>query len=517
MGQERETVMRLTNDTQCTQGLVKGIESWDDNDCYYYAMEYCEGELFDFINRKHTESEYRQFAKAQESLNQEPMKHPTIWIKKVAKMFKQICIAVEWLHSKGYCHLDLSLENTMISNFESLKVKVIDLGLATKLDHKQFKYNRRVGKLQYMSPEVYECGNRQYYDARKADVYCLGVMLFMMLTGAPPYPAPQRSNSAFNYLINGRMFDVLKHWKRLRLVSEDALDLMIKIIKYEDERICMNDILNHPFLQNLEEENDEKKNDNDVQTNMNNDLNDDLKIPEVDQIQNKISGMSIDDNIDKKTVSDDEECSNRNKECVQLLRQWGLLSICDTLHDQGWSDPNEWNQLDAVFLRFQLGINENEASLFVQKCNEYSNAQKKEQKHYNQQQSHQQSQYQQQNQKEYQQQYHQQHQSPYYQQQHQYIQQQPNPYNQNPQYYQPQYQEPQIINNNLNANDYNNPYLDPNLVQHHQQQQQQQYNNNNNGNDNNQYYDNQNNQRYRPRRQPHQGSQQHFQNNHNNT
>ena len=136
-------------------------------------MEFCEGELFEYINDTHTKSAYHQFTKSQASLNQVPMKRPNKWIKRAANMFKQICNAVQWLHSKGYCHLDLSLENTMIADKKSVQIKVIDLGLARKLDHKGWRYNKRVGKLQYMSPEVFACGNRLFYDARKADVYCM--------------------------------------------------------------------------------------------------------------------------------------------------------------------------------------------------------------------------------------------------------------------------------------------------------------------------------------------------------
>ena len=73
-------------------------------------------------------------------------------------------------------------------------------------------------------------------------------MLFMMLIGAPPYQVPKRSNPAFNFIVKGRLGDVLKHWKRLGCVSEDALDLMNRIFKYEPERIKMEQILAHPFL-----------------------------------------------------------------------------------------------------------------------------------------------------------------------------------------------------------------------------------------------------------------------------
>ena len=65
--------------------------------------------------------------------------------------------------------------------------------------------------------------NHQRYDARAADIWSLGVMLFMMLIGAPPYEFPSPHNMAFHYIMQGRMADVLIHWKRLPLLTSDAL------------------------------------------------------------------------------------------------------------------------------------------------------------------------------------------------------------------------------------------------------------------------------------------------------
>eukprot|EP01083_Nonionella_stella_P138646 421932_1 len=139
----------------------------------------------------------------------------------------------------------------MISNLKNLNVKVIDFGLTQKFNNNDFRFRGRVGKLQYMCPEAYE---RQVYDAKAADVYCLGVMLFMMLIGAPPYQAPQSQNAAFNYFVNGRCADVLKHWKRLRLITNDALDLLNNMLRYQNQRITLDKVLEHPFFTNLEEE-----------------------------------------------------------------------------------------------------------------------------------------------------------------------------------------------------------------------------------------------------------------------
>merc|ERR1712228_303183 len=104
---------------------------------------------------------------------------------------------------------------------------------------------QRVGKRGYMAPEVY---NKMVYDSRKADVWSLGVMLFMMLVGAPPYKRATKRDAAFNYIINGMLSDVLKHWKRLRLISADALDCMEKMLKWEKARITMEQLVCHPFV-----------------------------------------------------------------------------------------------------------------------------------------------------------------------------------------------------------------------------------------------------------------------------
>ena len=78
---------------------------------------------------------------------------------------------------------------------------------------------------------------REKYDARAADIWSLGVILYMMCIGAPPYEYPSKQNAAFRFIISGKLFDLLRHWKRLRLVTVEQLDLMQKIFKPEKERI----------------------------------------------------------------------------------------------------------------------------------------------------------------------------------------------------------------------------------------------------------------------------------------
>jgi len=387
---ERRMIMRLSQMADC-QGIAKGIGQWDDEHCHYYAMEHCEAELFDFISKHHQSARYRQFVEAEARKQQVAVTEPTEWTQKVASMFKQICSAVHWMHSKGFCHLDLSLENTMISDLANLKVKIIDLGLTKEFPDGNFLCRLgRVGKLQYMCPEAYA---RRPFDARKADVYCLGVMLFMMLIGAPPYQAPQPQNAAFRYIVGGKIADVLKHWKRLRLLTEDAVDLLTKMLCYEQHRISMADILNHPFLADIgTDEVEDEKSATDVPSSVM--MMNETPNP-MGQIEQKVSNMSIDDDshgvnsqkekpsmnaMDQKDESNGDQDHNRHDngrgggnladfQCETLLQRWRLMHCYDALVATDWAKPAEWHELTVSVLRFEAGLEEGDANRFMECMN----------------------------------------------------------------------------------------------------------------------------------------------------
>jgi len=247
--EEKRIMKYLSQFKDAHPGFVKLLDEWDDENCYNYAMEMCRGgELFEYIKGLHADSALSTWTRRQAQQPQKPMKEANQWIKEVQHMFWQVASCTAWMHSKGVCHLDMSLENAMIgsrSKKRGVEVKIIDFGVAKLYPNHKFVANVPVGKTGYMAPEVF---NRKTYDPRAADIWSIGVMLFMMLIGAPPYQVPKRSNPAFNFIVKGRLGDVLKHWKRLGCVTEDALDLLNRIFKYEPERIKMEQILAHPFL-----------------------------------------------------------------------------------------------------------------------------------------------------------------------------------------------------------------------------------------------------------------------------
>ena len=96
----------------------------------------------------------------------------------------QVCHALRAAHQKNIVHQDLKPQNIMIDN--SGKVFVTDFGLARSLSLAQAKRPGKIsGTPKYFSPEQ---ARGEESDPR-SDIYSLGVILYEMVTGAPPFKA----------------------------------------------------------------------------------------------------------------------------------------------------------------------------------------------------------------------------------------------------------------------------------------------------------------------------------------
>ncbi len=123
------------------------------------------------------------------------------------ELFMLVCQAVQHAHLKGIIHRDLKPSNLIISQCDGKPVpKVIDFGVA-KLGHlpgdvqntELTQVGMLVGTLQYMSPEQAELNNVDI-DTR-ADIYSLGVILYELLTGFPPFGNQQFRQAALTEMI----------------------------------------------------------------------------------------------------------------------------------------------------------------------------------------------------------------------------------------------------------------------------------------------------------------------------
>ncbi|MBK8979712.1 MAG: protein kinase [Planctomycetes bacterium] len=108
------------------------------------------------------------------------------------ELFLPVCHAVQHAHHKGVIHRDLKPGNILVTLHDGEPVpKVIDFGLAKATDHRLtektlFTEHRAfLGTPAYMSPEQAELSGLDV-DTR-TDVYSLGVLLYELMTGSPPF------------------------------------------------------------------------------------------------------------------------------------------------------------------------------------------------------------------------------------------------------------------------------------------------------------------------------------------
>lgn len=91
---------------------------------------------------------------------------------------EQLISCIEYIHFKGYAHLDIKLDNILLDNY--FNVRLSDFGSAVKVDESPFTELRR-GTPKYMAPEVHDLKQGDSFDSLKADIYSLGVCLYLML------------------------------------------------------------------------------------------------------------------------------------------------------------------------------------------------------------------------------------------------------------------------------------------------------------------------------------------------
>lgn len=105
-----------------------------------------------------------------------------------ARLLEQICFALNAAHRIGVIHRDLKPANVLLD--EDLNAYLADFGIAKNLGDPDFEHQTQadamIGSPQYMSPEQI----RSLSIGPQTDVYCLGIMLYEMLTGALPFAGP---------------------------------------------------------------------------------------------------------------------------------------------------------------------------------------------------------------------------------------------------------------------------------------------------------------------------------------
>jgi serine/threonine protein kinase len=203
------------------------IECISDVNHFYSVMNFSNGgELYDLVdaNGKLTEVQARHY-------------------------FAQMLDGLEYLQNIGVCHRDMSLENMLVTRDGNCKI--IDLGMSLRCpvaadgSFLPISPQGACGKRNYISPE--SLANVAPFIGPFVDIWALGVILFILLTGVPPVETSSQLDPRFRLITSGGLRQMLIQWNIH--ISEEAMDLLQRILQGTPSvRLTIAEIKAHPWM-----------------------------------------------------------------------------------------------------------------------------------------------------------------------------------------------------------------------------------------------------------------------------
>jgi MAP kinase interacting serine/threonine kinase len=252
-GHSRARVFKEIDTFHHCQGhknIIQLVEYFEESDKFYLVFEKVRGgQLLDHIQEKKYFSE-----------------------KEAALVVKDVASALQFLHSKGIAHRDLKPENVLCANKDSvIPVKLCDFDLGSGIKFCSGggvdatpQLLTPVGSAEFMAPEIVEAfiedtENDLKYDKR-CDLWSLGVMLYILLCGYPPFSGSCGEEcgwnqgaacddcqaNLFNNIQDGRFEFHESEWGH---ISHGAKDLISKLlIKNARSRLSAAGVMSHPWM-----------------------------------------------------------------------------------------------------------------------------------------------------------------------------------------------------------------------------------------------------------------------------
>jgi len=147
----------------------------------------------------------------------------------------QVVSAITHLHAHNVAHMDLKPDNFLL-DLKTMTVRVSDLGMAKFTHTADGKHEIGgygvTGSLMYIAPEVYTSNAMAEYDAKKADVFSLGITMFALLFNRGLWTKPSRKSYSFDMWVTKKIFCwyPLEDARAVELAPIiDLIKLMVKI------------------------------------------------------------------------------------------------------------------------------------------------------------------------------------------------------------------------------------------------------------------------------------------------
>eukprot|EP01084_Bolivina_argentea_P274192 467290_1 len=186
------------------------------------------------------------------------------WKTVVKYIFWKLMVHMFWMHNDmNVAHLNLNMDNIMVQNVNfmeqkengyvtintnKLNVKICDFGYSEVFSfdvdiNSRFQCVKSKLTKKYKSPKELAA---EIFDARKADSYSLGIILFVMFTGVLPFEV---SDIGYVSLKNKQFIEYVEKNNLMRFFSKTAFFVVKGLLNFnEDERMCVYDVLNNDWF-----------------------------------------------------------------------------------------------------------------------------------------------------------------------------------------------------------------------------------------------------------------------------
>jgi len=199
--------------------VVRFYDYFEDSEYVYIVLEMCPNQ----------------------TLNEFMRKRPSKRLSEPETMFYiyELITALKYLHRRRVIHRDLKLGNLFLD--ENVRIKVGDFGLAAQLEHDGEKKRTICGTPNYIAPEILEGKHGHSYEV---DVWSLGVILYTMLVGRPPFETSDVKTTYRRIRYNQYSFpDTVR-------LSDPAKDLIAAILRTDPRsRPSLDEIVASPWFQ----------------------------------------------------------------------------------------------------------------------------------------------------------------------------------------------------------------------------------------------------------------------------
>ncbi|KAF7726527.1 Serine/threonine-protein kinase MRCK beta [Apophysomyces ossiformis] len=215
--------------SQSNEWMPSLYAAFQDNENLYLVMEYAGGgDLFSVLERQQSQC-----------LSEEEARF----------YIAEIILAVEHLHRLGYVHRDIKPKNILID--ADGHIKLTDFGSCIRIDScTKIPPTAVVGTCDYVSPEVLQAQEGRLTYGTEVDWWSIGVVLFEMLQGDPPFYDDNETTTCLNILTHDPKTPKFKFEEH---ISDEARDLICK-----DSRLGINgvhEIKSHPFFHDIQWDN----------------------------------------------------------------------------------------------------------------------------------------------------------------------------------------------------------------------------------------------------------------------